>query len=384
MNNVIDQNKLMEIIQKLGPITKKELQNITSIKLTTLNRMLTPLFDARWIYLTDEKSTTGGRPSNSIDIDRSLYAVIGIDISRTYIKIVLTTLKMDLIESHTIDLSESITKDMVIEKILKSLSRLIKNYSERKILSIGIGSVGPLNISEGLLLKPTYIQIEDWHMIPIQTILEESFNYPVYLNTGANLALLAETYFENNSEYHAAYINCGVGIRNSTMIKGKMIQTLGNREDTLAHTSIRSENKSCYCGSTDCIDLKSSIRGMLAAFEHKTNQSISIANYSEFFEGPDNSRDIVNDIIKSGAETLGIGIANYIKLFNLNYVFISGPLVKHSNYYYNQVIKYTLENLGDTFNLKVNLVKGGKYGTDSIALGSAIYASKLYIESCSF
>ncbi|MBI9013155.1 MAG: ROK family protein [Clostridiales bacterium] len=384
MNSVINQNKLIEVIQKLGPITKKELQQTTNIKLTTLNRMLTPLFEARWIYLTDEKSTTGGRPSNSIDIDRSLYAVIGIDISRTYIKIALTTLKMDLIESHTIDLSESITKEWVIEEILKSISRLKKNYSERKILSIGIGSVGPLNISEGLLLKPTYIQIEDWHMIPIQNILEEAFDYPVYLNTGANLALLAETYFENYNEYHAAYINCGVGIRNSTMIKGQMIQTLNNREDTLAHTSISSENKPCYCGSHDCIDLKSSILGMLAAYEKKTNQRISIANYIKFFEGPNNTQDIVYDIIKSGAETLGIGIANYIKLFNLNYVFISGPLVKHSNFYYNQVVKYTLENLGDTFNLKVNLIKGGKYGTDSILLGSAIYASKLYIESYNF
>lgn len=382
MNKAVKQINIIELIQRLGPITKKDLQNKTNIKLTTLNRMLEPLFDVDLIYITDEKSTTGGRPSKSIDIDRCKYAVIGIDISRTYIKIVLTTLKMDIIESYQIDLIEGITKNIVLEEMIKKLKILIKNNAERNIISIGIGSVGPVDISEGLLLKPTYIQIEGWDTIPITKLLEKQFNYPVYLNTGANLALLAETYFdENNSQYNAAYINCGVGIRNSTMINGQMMQTLGNREDTLAHTSVSVDKEVCYCGSTGCIDLKSSIRGMLKSFNTETSQDIEISNYTTFFEGSNYNSDTVKRIITSGAESLGIGIANYIKLFNLNYVFISGPLIKHSNYYYNQIIKYTLENLGDSFNMNVNLIKGGKYGTNSIAIGSAIYASRLYLEA---
>lgn len=384
MSKNISQNKLLETIQQVGPITKKELQKKLNLTLTTLNRMLVPLFDNRWLYITDEKSTTGGRPSNSIDIDRSLYAVIGIDISRTYIKVILTTLKMDILETEIIDLSQVNAKEAVLHEIIERIQTIKKNHSRQTVLAIGIGSVGPVDPDKGILKKPSYIQIEDWDQVPIKDILQDTFSLPVYLNTGANMALLAETYFdEDKYNYHAAYINCGVGIRNSTIINGKVLKTLGNREDTLGHTSISSDGELCYCGSKDCIDLRSSIRGMLKKYSTLTGNHYQLANYPDFF-AMQNQSDDVNGIIKNGAEALGVGIANYIKLYNLNYVIIGGPLVNYSNYYYNQVVKYTLENLGDLFNPDVNLIKGGKYQADSIAIGSAIFASQRSIEGCEF
>lgn len=380
MSKAISQNQLLLTIQQIGPITKKDLQKKLNLTLTTLNRMLIPLFEDRWIYFTDEKSTTGGRPSNSIDIDRSRYAILGIDISRTYIKIVLTTLKMDILEKEIINLNVMNNKDQVLSGIQKHIEGIKKNHSKQTILAIGIGSVGPIDLENGLLKKTSYIQIEEWDQIPIKTILEDTFKIPVHLNTGANMALLAETYFdENKHTYHAAYINCGVGIRNSTIINGKVLKTLGNREDTLGHTAISSRGELCYCGSKDCIDLQSSIRGMLKKYSTLTGTDFSIGNYPDFFRMQDQS-DEVNTIIKSGAETLGIGISNYIKFFNLNYVILGGPLINYSNFFYNQVVKYTLENLGDLFNPNVNLIKGGIYQADSIAIGSAIYAAKAYIK----
>ncbi len=377
-------NKLLEIIQQSGPVTKKALQKKTGLTLTTLNRMLTPLFDNRWIYKTDEKSTTGGRPSNSIDIDRSCYAVIGIDISRTYIKVVLTTLKMDEIDKITIQLKDKQTRDYTLTQITDTIDSLIKKHQSYTVLSIGIGSVGPVDIHKGLLRKPSYIQIEDWDQVPIKDHLENVFEKPVYLNTGANMALLAESFFvDYKTQFNAAYINCGVGIRNSTMINGSIVATLNDREDTLGHTSVDSSGMSCYCGSVDCIDLRSSIRGILDRYKAETGYQIPMANYPDFFDGSTESvnTEIKNKIIKDGAEALGKGISNYIKLFNLNQVVIGGPLINKSTFFYNQVVKFTLDHLGDAFNSNVELVKGGHYQADSIAIGSAIYASQIFIKN---
>ena len=80
-------NVLYEIYKR-GPVTKKEIVSSMELKLTTLNRMMKTLEERKLIIPFGEEESTGGRKATLYDVvHRGLY-LIGIDLSRTYVKAV--------------------------------------------------------------------------------------------------------------------------------------------------------------------------------------------------------------------------------------------------------------------------------------------------------
>ena len=99
LKNIRDQSKLLlRIIQQKGPITRNQIIDMTRMKLTTLKRFMQPLLDEGFVIEADLAKSNGGRPPVLYDVNPKTYYSIGIDISRTYTEVVITNLKMDIID----------------------------------------------------------------------------------------------------------------------------------------------------------------------------------------------------------------------------------------------------------------------------------------------
>ena len=72
--------EILNIIQKIGPITKKHIQTIANIKLTTLNRIMKTLEDKKVVMVYGESDSTGGRKAVEYDVTQTGAYVIGITI----------------------------------------------------------------------------------------------------------------------------------------------------------------------------------------------------------------------------------------------------------------------------------------------------------------
>lgn len=72
--------EILNIIQKNGTITKRELQIVANIKSTTLNRVMRTLEDKKVIVDYGESESTGGRKAVEYDVSQTGFYVIGIDI----------------------------------------------------------------------------------------------------------------------------------------------------------------------------------------------------------------------------------------------------------------------------------------------------------------
>ena len=83
----------LEILNIIQTLTKKHLQTVANIKLTTLNRIMKTLEDKKVVVVYGESEPTGGRKAVEYDVTQTFY-VIWIDLSRTYVKLVLTELEL--------------------------------------------------------------------------------------------------------------------------------------------------------------------------------------------------------------------------------------------------------------------------------------------------
>jgi len=362
---------IFDIVQKKGPITKNELIDMTKIKLTTLNRDIQILIDKKIIIETDVGKSTGGRKPSLYDVNPMGFYIIGIDISRTYTKIVITNLKLKIIEERLL------SHEYKIENINEIIPTCIKNLCAKlhiqksAIVGIGIGIVGGFNI------KPLY------------DALNKELDTLICIDNGVNAAVIGEYNFGvGKGKKNIAYVNCGVGIRTGIISSGILIRTINNLEDAFGHMIVNANGELCSCGNYGCIESYVSISNITKKFINEMkeinglylNKKLDNINYRDVCSLAESKNEVAVNIIKNSALYFGIGLANYMKLFNPELIILSGPLIQHSKLFYDTSKEIAFEKC-HIKNNNIQFSNGGHYKDNSIAVGAcAMVIQKLQIK----
>ncbi len=95
---------LYSTIYKMGSITKADLSKQTGLKLTTCTRLIDELLQMGLIKESGHAISSGGRKPVLYNIQANAYYTIGIDISRTYSKVLLMDLESNVLEEARFDI----------------------------------------------------------------------------------------------------------------------------------------------------------------------------------------------------------------------------------------------------------------------------------------
>lgn len=373
---------IFSILQKKGPITKHELILLTKMKLTTLNRFIKPLNAANLLLETGKGESELGRKPVLLDINPSRYWLIGIDLSRTYVQIVFTNLKLQIIEKRIFPMDATTTPNKTIQKMAQILNETMQHFhlDKQLCLGVGVGTVGPLEITKGMMLCTQNFPAPGWSEIPICSLVESQFELPVYLDNGANTALLSESLFGDGRNYrNILYINCGVGIRTGATSGANIVRTVKDAEDAFGHMVIDFDGEACNCGNYGCLECYASIPAIKTRFitELKKGRFSVIhypsekIDYQDICQAADRDGDaLAMEVITSAATALGIGLANYINLLNPDLIILSGPLIHNSKLYYEICIQTALKKHYLNKTNKIAFSKGGFFGEQAIAVGA--------------
>ncbi len=352
---------IFSIIQKNGPMAKSDLIDITEIKLTTLNRDLQILIDKTIVVETDIGESKGGRKPSLYDVNKGEFYVVGIDISRIYTRIVITNLKLEIIGEKLI--SDDYNIENISEMLPASIKKLCMKLQIQNsaIVGLGIGIVGGFNFQ------------------PLYDNLTEEFEAPICIDNGANVAVIGEYHFGiGKGKQNIAYINCGVGIRTGIISSGVLIRTINNLEDAFGHMIVDANGEKCSCGNYGCIESYVSIPKITKNFLDKVkystklniNKEVEKIDYIDVCNLAERKNQEAVNIIKNSALHMGIGLANYIKLFNPELIILSGPLVQHSKLFYEITKEIALEKC-HAKNNNIQFMSSGYYKDKSIAVGAA-------------
>lgn len=374
-------NKALEIlnlIHKRGPLTKKNIQLIENIKLTTLNRIMNVLEDKKLIEKCGEAESTGGRKAAEYDMASSGFYIIGIDISRTYVKLIFTNMKLTVLKKEEFILDESYSPQKTMESIISIIEQVLQNLSIEKsqVLGIGIGTVGPIDREKGIILNPKGFFNNQWVNVPLKDMLEKKLSIPCFIDNGANTAVLAEYLFGSGKKLKSVvYIHCGIGIRSAIITDGGVIiRTMNDREDAFGHMIVDADGEMCSCGSRGCVECYSSIESII-----KNISSEDEVNYKQIIESGIRNNDITVKLVSRGAEMLGIAVSNLVRLMNPELIILSGPLIMNIDNYYEKCIEAFYKI--NPYENKVVFSKGGRFQENVIAVGAAAMVMESYLKS---
>lgn len=392
MNNIIEKIKNMDssakrviyLLQKHGALTKNEICLLNNMKLSTLNRVMKPLLENKIIGSNFIGESSGGRKPVLYGMNLCRFYVIGIDISRLYTRVVITNVKMEILYSESFKMDETCTPDETINRIEKIINKAYKklrlDYLE--LLGIGAGVVGPFRSRDGIILNPVNFMAEGWNNVSIKRMLEDRFNCFTAIENGAGLAALSEyLYGIGKNIENITCINCGIGIRTGTVLSGKLVKKINASEDAFGHMVIEAFGEKCSCGNNGCIECYSSVHAVINRFKKEIkkgkntiiNKALEKLDIVDICSAAEKNDKLCRQIIADAGAMLGIGLANYINLFDPELIILSGPLVTNSKLFYDSAKETALKKLCLHKDKKVIFSRGGQFKENAISLGAAAF-----------
>jgi predicted NBD/HSP70 family sugar kinase len=349
-----------------------------NLKLTTLNRAMKTLEQRKLIISSGEMESTGGRKAATYDVTHQDLYLIGIDLSRTYVKIGLTNLKLSVLKTDEFFLNEQYSAEKTISTILFLIERMMqeKAISKNQVLGIGVGTVGPLDRKQGIMLSPPGFLNQDWGDVPLKERIESNLSMPCFVDNGANVAVLAEYLFGmGNNKRSVAYIHCGIGIRSAVIKDGLIIRTMNDREDAFGNMTILLQ-ESGRAASIEGVSALGAVIHAITAELKLGSDELHEGNYQEVLSNLPRENKAIQKIIHERAEFLSIGLANFSRLLNPDVIILSGPLMINLEEYYQACIDafYRNYHFADT----ILFSKGGVFQENTIAIGSAA----MVMDSC--
>ncbi len=376
-----EEKKIFNSLQKNGPITKSEISMLTDIKLTTLNYTMEPLEKNRIIVRKSIGESTGGRKPVLYDVNLSEFYIIGIDLSRVYTEVIITNLKMKILSKEMFYMDTSCSPEETVRRIDEIINKARINFSLSylNLVGIGLGTVGPLDIKNGIMISPINFSAPGWSNVPIKEMLEKKLKSPIIIENGVNAAVIGEYFYGiGRGVENIAYLNCGIGIRTGTVLSGNLIRTINDEEDALGHMIVDIDGEQCKCGNLGCIESYSSINAIIKKFSSEVKKGRStIINkqwenieYKDICIAAESNDNLSKEILINAALILGTGIVNYINLLNPGLVILSGPLIINSKLFYNECIKIVLKKLHPDRRKKIIFSRGGFFKENAISIGA--------------
>ena len=142
--------------------------------------------------------------------------IIGIDMGGTNVRAGLVC-ENELTQIISKRINSQVTSDEVLQQLFSLTDELIDNNIE----SIGIGVPGLVNAEEKMVYDVVYIPA--WKKIPLQQLMQDRYQIPVYVENDANCFALGEYYFGKGQGYHSMIgLTLGTGLGSGLIINKKL------------------------------------------------------------------------------------------------------------------------------------------------------------------
>ena len=304
--------------------------------------------------------------------------VVGVDLGGTKIYTALVDLEGYIIREKTVETLANEGEQAVMGRIIDTINYVIDETDKDLIRSIGIGSPGPLDVKNGIIVENSNLPFKNFAIVKT---IKETYDLPTYLDNDANVATLGEFMFgAGKGTENMIFITASTGIGGGAVLNGRLFRGATGNALEVGHTIVSTEGPRCGCGNVGCAEAFGSgtAIGKRAKEAVASNVETTLKNYEdvtskEVFKEAANGDRVAKDILESSLTYLGIAVANTITNFDPEKVVIGGGVVNGGDIVLDTIRKVVAERCMRTFVQSCTVEKavlGGKAGV----LGAAALA----------
>ena len=306
---------------------------------------------------------------------------IGIDIGGTSIKGAAVDSNGRVYEKFSLPFIKGEPGEITIRKLAETVKEYIGAQKlENKIVGIGIGCPGTLDVEKGIV---NYSNNLCWNELHVADIFKEILPYPVRLTNDANAASLGEAKFGAGKSYETIImLTLGTGVGGGIIINGKLFEGNEGKGGELGHTVIVVDGEPCTCGRKGCFEAYASATALIRETKKamlsnkrslmwKISPEIELVGGRVVFEAAAQNDKSAKKVLDNYIKYLGEGILNYCNIFRPNVIVLSGGIANAGAALFDPLNEYIKErNYGYKATPEVKVVPA-ELGYDSGKIGAA-------------
>jgi len=179
---------------------------------------------------------------------------VGIDLGGTNIKIGCFDADVNLIAKTSVPTAVDNGPDFVVNNIVNTTKALLADNSIPTdiLCSLGIGSPGPLNRAEGVIIDAPNLKFRN---VPLRKMLSERLSAPAVLDNDANVACWGEYVIgAGKGADNMVFFTLGTGIGGGIISDGRLVHGCEDNAAELGHIIIYPDGRLCNCGQQGCVE----------------------------------------------------------------------------------------------------------------------------------
>lgn len=213
---------IRDLIRMNGPITKVELARLSGVSVPTVNKIVNQLEADGEVIRTNEYSNTVGRKAAAYIVNKEAGYFAAFFIQNGFITAGLASNDGELIrrESFTPDMTSA---DKVNGALYEAVDSFLSLIPAEKLNAVGLGIPGVIGAENRISAIPT---VPCWEGIDLQSILEERFHVPVFIENDVKLMTVGvykRKFAESFRNMIFLYVSRGLGagiVINGRLYKG--------------------------------------------------------------------------------------------------------------------------------------------------------------------
>ncbi|MGN7938770.1 ROK family protein [Virgibacillus sp. 6R] len=261
---------------------------------------------------------------------------IGIDLGGTNLRIALFNEQGEIVEEYSRATEAEKGPEFTVNNMQEVINRLKQQY---EIKAVGIGSPGPLDPYEGVIIEPP--NLTGWVNVPLVKMLEEKTGIPVKLENDANAAALAEaTLGAGKGAKSVFYVTVSTGVGGGYVNNGELISGAQGNCGEIGNMIVN-PSPDAYQGPGLN---KGALEGLASgtAIGRIGKERLGITNGAQgVFELASQGDKAAQDILDEAINYLAIGLANIVHTVNPEVIVIGGGVMKSKDLILQPLIEKT-------------------------------------------
>lgn len=382
---------IMNHLRTNAPISRAALADATGLNKTTVSSLVTELIERQFVQEIGLASPSSGRPAILLKLNPTAGFILSCEIGVDFIKVICTNFAPEIIWRYEEQIDPSIGQRAILDRALMIINQGVAagNQACGTLLGMAIGVPGLVDQSTGALLFAPNL---GWKDLPIRSIVQESFDVPLFVNNEANLAALGEHYFGAAQGIdEVLYISASrVGLGGGLIHFGNVFGGVTGVGAEFGHMTMDPDGEYCKCGNQGCwetqvsqpalirhvwrfIDQGSS--SMLTEMTAGDRASLTVPMIVEAARAGDR---VALDALEIIGRYLGIGIASLVNALNPELV-VFGGILSLASEFLMPVIKKEVEQRALKWNREAMQLVLARHASDACVMGgvAAVYQAIL-------
>ncbi|MGM0641309.1 MAG: ROK family transcriptional regulator [Thermotogota bacterium] len=333
-----NRSTVLEILHSLAPISRADIASLSGLTRTTVTNIINELINVDFIEEVGSKSTKSGRKKTLLKIKKDAFKIIGINISRSNIKVGLYDTESNLLYSSSKEFSSDVANNNSIKILIEIIDSVIKNtgISIEDVNGIGIGIPAPIEFTTGkIIATPSYF--EAWKDVNLKERLEKKYKVKTWIDNDANVGALGEKWFGQGKHYRDyIFVVSDIGFGSGIVLNGKLHRGDFSMAGEIGHVILGYKEREDYLENKSgfkYIINRLKERGENCNIDYILNK-INVEKDEEFIE-----------YAKEISRYAGMAIMNLISILDPQAVIIGGNLKNISNIAYKEINKIIDDNL---------------------------------------